>query len=184
MFDYIKTLKQLNNAENAYGREIGNLNNTINGKRIRTNKLINKIQNSENAEEESSETIYNLNNELYKLKNKEKFLENDNEKLKESIDLIERNNNYLIEEYNEIQDKVKKDEVKIRNILNEFNDNMINNMSNLYKEFKYKKNFSAKLDKLDNDAKKLNNHIKKIMIKQSIRKINWIMLIMNIIIYC
>ena len=49
---------------------------------------------------------YNLNNELYKLKNKEKFLENDNKKLK---DLIEKNNNYLIEEYNEIQDKVKKD---------------------------------------------------------------------------
>ena len=30
LFDYINTLKQLNNAENTYGREIGNLNNTIN----------------------------------------------------------------------------------------------------------------------------------------------------------
>ena len=161
LFDYIKTLKPLNNAENTYEREIGNLNDTINGERIRINELINKIQNLENAEEESSETIYNLNNELYKLKNKEKFLENDNEKLKESIDLIESNNNYLIEEYNEIQDKVKKDEVKIRDMLNKFNDNMINNMSNLYKKFKHKKSFfSAKLDKLDNDAKKLNNHIK------------------------
>ena len=30
LFDYIKTLKQLNNAENTYGREIGTLNNTIN----------------------------------------------------------------------------------------------------------------------------------------------------------
>ena len=92
MFDYIKTLKQLNDAENTYGREIGGLNNTINGERIRTNELINKIQYLENAEEESSETIYNLNNELYKLKNKENFLENDNKKFKKSIDLIERNN--------------------------------------------------------------------------------------------
>ena len=30
LFDYIKTLKQLNDAENTYGREIGNSNNTIN----------------------------------------------------------------------------------------------------------------------------------------------------------
>ena len=86
MFDYIKTLKQLNDAENTYRREIGNLNNTINGERIRKNQLINKIQYLENAEEESSETIYNLNNELYKLK--KIFLKNDNKKLKESIDLI------------------------------------------------------------------------------------------------
>ena len=80
-----------------------------------------------------------MNNELYKLKNKEKCLENDNKKLKESIDLIERNNNYLIKENNNIQDKVKKDEVKIRDMLNKFNDNMKNNLSNLYKEVNYKK---------------------------------------------
>ena len=70
MLDYIKTLKQLNHAENTYGREIGDLNNTINDERIRTNELINKIQYLENAEEESSKTIYNLNNKLYKLKKK------------------------------------------------------------------------------------------------------------------
>ena len=80
-----------------------------------------------------------MNNELYELKNKEKCLENDNKKLKESIDLIERNNNYLIKENNNIQDKVKKDEVKIRDMLNKFNDNMKNNLSNLYKEVNYKK---------------------------------------------
>ena len=87
MFDYIKTLKQLNDDENTYGREIGDLNNTINGERIRTNELINKIQYLENAEEESSETIY----------------KDDNKKLKESIDLIGRFNNYLIKENNKIQ---------------------------------------------------------------------------------
>ena len=129
-------MKQLNDTENTYGREIGDLNNTINDERIRTNELINKIQYLENAEEESSKTIYNLNNKLYKLKKK---LKHDNKKLKESIDLIERNNNYLIKENNEIQDKVKKDEVKICNMLNKFNDNMKNNMNNLYKEVKYEK---------------------------------------------
>ena len=78
-----------------------------------------------------------MNNELHKLKNKEKFLENDNKKLKESIDLIERNNNDLIKENNDIQDKVKKDKVKIHDMLNKFNDNMKNNMSNLYKNVNY-----------------------------------------------
>ena len=48
----------------------------------------------------------------------------DNKKLKKSIDLIEKNNDYLIKENNDIQDKVKKDEVKIRDMLNKFNDNM------------------------------------------------------------
>ena len=33
LFDYIKTLKQLNDAENTYGREIGDLNDTINDER-------------------------------------------------------------------------------------------------------------------------------------------------------
>ena len=139
LFDYIKTLKQLNDAENTYGREIGDLNNTINGERIRANDLINKIQYLKNADEESSETIYNLNSELYKLKNKENFLENNNEKLKKGIDLIEKSNDYLIKENNDIQDEVRKDEVKIRDMLNKFNDNMKNNMSNLYKELNYKK---------------------------------------------
>ena len=70
MFDYIKTLKQLNNAENIYRREIGNSNNTINDERIRTNELRNEIQNLENAEKESLEIIDELPDKLDKLKNK------------------------------------------------------------------------------------------------------------------
>ena len=43
-------------------------------------------------------------------------------------------------------------------MLYKFNDNMKNNMNNLYKKVKYKKNmFKDKLDKLNNNAKKLNN---------------------------
>ena len=84
MFDYIKTLEQLNNAENTYGREIGNLNNTItiNDERIRTNELRNKIQQLEDIEEESLKIINELNNKLDRLKNRRKFLKNDNKKLK------------------------------------------------------------------------------------------------------
>ena len=93
LFDYIKTLKQLNDAENTYGREIGNSNNTINDETIRTNELRNRIQYLEDAEEESLEIIDELNNKLDKLK-KKKFLKDDNKKLKESIDSIERNNNF------------------------------------------------------------------------------------------
>ena len=66
MLDYIRTLNQLNDAENTYGREIAD-------ERIRTDELINKIQYLENVEEESSETIYSLNNKLYELKNKKKI---------------------------------------------------------------------------------------------------------------
>ena len=138
MFDYIKALKQLNDAENTYGREISNLNNTINDERIRTIELRNRIQYLEDAEEESLEIMGELKNELDKLK-KKKNLKDDNKKLKKSIDLIKKNNDCLIKENNEIQDKVTKDQVKIRNILNKFNDNMKNNMSNLYKEVNYEK---------------------------------------------
>ena len=73
LFDYIRKLKQLNNAEKTYGREIGNLNNTINDERIRANELRNKIQYLEDAEKESLEIIDELGNKLDKLKNKKKI---------------------------------------------------------------------------------------------------------------
>ena len=72
-----------------------------------------------------------------------------------------RNSDYLIKEINNIENNVTKDEVKIRDVLNKFNDNIKNNMHNLYKKVKYEENkWSAKLDKLNNDAKKLNNYIR------------------------
>ena len=74
LFDYIKTLKQLSDAENTYGREIGNLNKTINDERIRTNELRKKIQYLEDdAEEEYFKTMGESNIELGKLKNKKKI---------------------------------------------------------------------------------------------------------------
>ena len=68
LFDYINTLKQLNNAENTYGREISNLNNIINDETIRTNELRNRLQYLEDAEKESLEIIDELSNKLDKLK--------------------------------------------------------------------------------------------------------------------
>ena len=62
MFEYTEALKQLNNAENVYGREIGMVNKTINNKRIRANELRDKIQKLKNNDEESLENI----EELYK----------------------------------------------------------------------------------------------------------------------
>ena len=62
LVDYNKTLEQLSNAENTYGREIGNLNNII-------NELIDKIQNLEDAEEKSLETIDELYDKLDELEN-------------------------------------------------------------------------------------------------------------------
>ena len=71
--DYIKAFEQLNNSENTYGKEIGNLNSTI-------NELRNKMQNLEDAEKKSLETINELNDKLDELKNKKNFLKNDNKK--------------------------------------------------------------------------------------------------------
>ena len=73
MFDYSKPLKQLNNTENTYGREIGNLNNTINDEAIRANELRNKIEYLENVEDESLEIIDDLNIKLDELKNKKRI---------------------------------------------------------------------------------------------------------------
>ena len=60
MVDYTNALEQLKKAENTYGREIGNFNNTI-------NELRNKIQNLENVEKKSLEIINELNDKLDEL---------------------------------------------------------------------------------------------------------------------
>ena len=59
-----------------------------------------------------------MNNKLDELNNNKKKLKSDNEKSKEIIDLSKINNDYLSKEYNKIKDKVKEDDVKIRDMLN------------------------------------------------------------------
>ena len=63
----------------------------------------------------------------------------------------------MIKNNNNIRDEVRKDETKMRDMLNKFNDNMKNNMSNLSKEVK----LSARLDKMNNNTENLNNCISK-----------------------
>ena len=85
LVDYTEALKQLNKSKNTYGREIGNLNNTI-------NELRNRIQNLENAEKKSLEIINELNDKLDELENKS-ISENDKEILQAKIDDLINNNN-------------------------------------------------------------------------------------------
>ena len=47
LFKYVEALKQLDSANNMYGREIGTLNTDLNNEKTRANKLINKIQDLE-----------------------------------------------------------------------------------------------------------------------------------------
>ena len=56
--------------------------------------------------------------------------------------------NILLKKIMKSQDKVKKDEVKIHDMLNKFNDNMKNNMNKLSKKFKHKK-ISLMLNKIN-----------------------------------
>ena len=83
LYDYMKVLERLNNDKNTYRREIGNLNNTINDERIRTNELRNEIQNLEDAEKEYLKTINELNDKLDELENKTNISENDKKILQE-----------------------------------------------------------------------------------------------------
>ena len=85
--------------KNTYGREIGNLNNTISNEAIRTNELRNRIEYLEDVEEEYLQIMDDLNIKLDDLKKKK--LINDNKRLRKSIDLIKKNE-YLIKENNEI----------------------------------------------------------------------------------
>ena len=62
---------------------------------------------------------------------------------------------------------------------------MKNKMDNLNEQFINKKNeHSAKLNKLNDNLKKIDNCIKKIMIKKADTEKNYMLLIMNIMIYC
>ena len=152
MVDYTNALEQLNKAENIYGREIGNLNNTI-------NELRNKIQNLENVEKKSLETINELNDKLDELENKN-ISENDKEILQAKIDSLIDNNNGLEDFIDNYNNNVQKSKYKIYSELNKFKNNMEDDMNTFNEKFTIKKNkLNARLDKLNNYVEKLNNYI-------------------------
>ena len=105
MVDYTNALEQLNKAENTYGREIGNLNNTI-------NELRNKIRNLENVEKKSLEIINELNDQLDELENKN-ISENDKEILQAKLDSLIDNNNRLEDFIENYDNNVQKSKQKI-----------------------------------------------------------------------
>ena len=105
MVDHTCALQQLNKAENTYGKEIGNLNNTI-------NELRNKIQNLENLEKKSLETVNELNDKLDELK-KKNISENDKEILQAKIDSLIDNNNRLKDFIENYDNNVQKSKNKI-----------------------------------------------------------------------
>ena len=151
MNDYNQALKQLNDAENVYGIEIGTLNRIIDKDEIGKNELRNDIQNLEN-------TIQEKLNEIEKIKNISK---KDIKILETKIYYIIYDNNKLedfIELYNDI---IKEDQDKIYNKLNKFKNNMKSDMHDFDKKFTIKENkLHAKLDKLNDDVKKLNKYTK------------------------
>ena len=132
MVDYTNALEQLNKAENTYGIEIANLNNTI-------NELRNKIQNLENVEKKSSETINELNDKLDELENKN-ISENDKEIFLAKIDSLIDNKNKLENFIVNYDNKVRKSKYKIYNELNKFENNMEDDMNNFNEKFTIKKN--------------------------------------------
>ena len=62
MHEYSQALKQLNEAENVYGREIGVLNRIIDNDKREKNELRNDIQNLENTIQEKLDEIEKIKN--------------------------------------------------------------------------------------------------------------------------
>ena len=60
LFEYTEALKQLNSANNIYGRKIGTLSTDLNNERRRANELINEIQDLEKTNELSSNILVDL----------------------------------------------------------------------------------------------------------------------------
>ena len=151
-------LKQLNDAENLYSREIGVLNRTIDNNKIKENELRYKIQNLEDTIQKKLNYIDILIDEIKKIQN---ISENDKKMLQKRINELIDDNDKLedfIELYNDI---VKEEQDKIYNKLDKFKDNMINNMNNLDKKVIDKENnLNIRLNKSNDNVKKINKYNK------------------------
>ena len=133
LFEYIEALEQLNNTNNTYEREIGNLSTDLNNEKIKINELRNAIQNLENAQDLSSELIIDLSEKLNELRDRKTILEKDNKYLNTRFKVFRDENNELVKKINDIDD-ITRDEAKIHDTLDKFKDNRETNMDNLYKK--------------------------------------------------
>ena len=167
LFEYIKALEQLNNSGNIYGREVGNLTTDLNNERIRINKLRNEIQDLEDTQETFVEIINRLHGEINELKNSKTTLKKENDYLNNLIVSTRLRNSELISDIKKINDSVTRDQAKIHDMLNKFKDDIETNIDNLYKSFMDKKNdFDARLNRLDDNIKKINDYNKKVDIEE------------------
>ena len=96
--------------------------------------------------------------------------------------LLEEINNkkYTNDDNDDDDDDEQKSDDKVFDVLNEFKNNMENKMSDLDKMVKSKEDeWNTKLNKLNNDAKKICNYIKKNNVKKELDIVE-----KNVIIYC
>ena len=152
LHEYSQALKQLDKAENVYGREIGALNRIIDNDKTEKNELRNDIQNLEN-------TIQEKLDEIEKIKNISK---NNKEILQAKIDdLIDDDDDKLEDFIKFHNDIVKEEQYKIYNKLDKFKNNMKDDMNNFDKKFTSKEDkMYSKLNRLKNKLKNLDEYIK------------------------
>ena len=118
LFEYTEALKQLNSANNIYGRNIGTLSTDLNNERTRANELLNKIEDLEKTNELSSKTLVDLSEKLRKLKNNKNKLKEDNKYLNNLVNNLRDNNSELIQNIKNINNEGTGDQAKIRDMLN------------------------------------------------------------------
>ena len=89
-----------------------------------------------------------------------KILKKITKKLNKDIELKQKDNMSYIDKIFNLENKIKKDQYKICNMLNKFNDNMENDRNNLYETFReYDNKINAKLNRLNDNIEKINNYI-------------------------
>ena len=109
LFKYTEALKQLDKANNTYGREIGTLSTDLNNEKTRANELINKIQDLEKTNKLSSNILVDLAKELDELKNNKNNLKKDNEYLDNLVNNLRDNNSELIQNIKNVNNQVMTD---------------------------------------------------------------------------
>ena len=146
--DYIKENNdKINNKEKEYNKlllKYSEVNRELN----KTKDELYRVRNDINEQKTIQERLNYQNNEVKELKRKLNEKKEDIGKLKYSIKSLENIN------------KISND--KVFDVLNKFKNNMENKMSDLDKMITSKEGeWNTKLNKLNNDAKKIDNYIKK-----------------------
>ena len=143
-------LDRLNNLTQEYSDTIDEYKQKLIDEKIKCDRDIDNFKNYFYTEKELKEY----------LSKRYENLEEDNKKLNKDIELKQKDNMSYIDKIFNLENKIKKDQYKICNMLNKFNDNMENDRNNLYETFReYDNKINAKLNKLNDNIEKINNYI-------------------------